>query len=151
MLSLKSLALALHVLSAVIWIGGMFFAYVALRPAAGILEPEQRLSLWARTLSGFFPSVIVAIVILFSTGTYFIMAKHFPMNSAIHLMIGLGTVMTLIFFHVYFSPFKKLKRNVIIKDWPAGAKNLAQIRMLVGVNLLIGLSLIVLVKILNTI
>jgi uncharacterized membrane protein len=27
------IALALHVLSAVVWVGGMFFAYLCLRPA----------------------------------------------------------------------------------------------------------------------
>lgn len=34
-----SLAIARHVLSAVIWVGGMFFAYMAMRPAVVICKP----------------------------------------------------------------------------------------------------------------
>jgi putative copper export protein len=41
------LALAFHILGAVIWVGGMFAAYVCLRPAAGSLEASHRLQLWS--------------------------------------------------------------------------------------------------------
>jgi len=33
--------LAVHVLCAVLWVGGMFFAYVVLRPSLSVLEPMQ--------------------------------------------------------------------------------------------------------------
>lgn len=49
------LALVLHSLAAAVWVGGMFFAYMALRPAAGALEPPQRLTLWRGTFDRFFP------------------------------------------------------------------------------------------------
>jgi uncharacterized membrane protein len=57
-------------------------------------------------------------------------------------MTWTGYVMMLIFFHVFFAPFKRLKRAVAAEDWAAGGKSLAQIRSLVGVNLLIGLAII---------
>ena len=60
----------------------------------------------------------------------------------IHLMIWIGYVMMLIFLHVFFAPFRRLKQAVAAEDWPAGGKSLAQIRMLVGVNILIGLVVI---------
>jgi uncharacterized membrane protein len=47
--------------------------------------------------------------------------------------------MMLIFFHVFFAPYGRLKRAVAAQDWQAGGKALAQIRMLVGINTLIGL------------
>ncbi len=59
-----SLVLALHVLSAVLWVGGMFFAYLCLRPAAGALEPQHRLRLWAAVFERFFPWVWLSILIL---------------------------------------------------------------------------------------
>ena len=44
-----AIAIALHLLAAVIWVGGMFFAYMALRPAAAsLLEPPLRLPLWSQ-------------------------------------------------------------------------------------------------------
>jgi uncharacterized membrane protein len=43
-------ALALHILGAVVWVGGMFAIYVCLRPALSTLEPPQRLRLTRITL-----------------------------------------------------------------------------------------------------
>jgi len=37
-----ALLIALHVLAVVVWVGGMFFAYVVLRPSAGPLAAEVR-------------------------------------------------------------------------------------------------------------
>ncbi|HEY5719720.1 MAG TPA: hypothetical protein VIW02_05015, partial [Gammaproteobacteria bacterium] len=46
-----ALALPLHLLLAVVWVGGMFFAYQVLRPvAAAQLDPPQRLPLTGYTL-----------------------------------------------------------------------------------------------------
>ena len=57
----------------------------------------------------------------------------------IHIMHGLGILMVLIYLHVFFSPYRKLRHAVIIKDYPEGAKRLGQIRTLVGINILLGL------------
>ena len=49
-------ALAIHLLLALLWVGGMFFAYLVLRPVAATeLEPPQRLPLWRGVFSRFFP------------------------------------------------------------------------------------------------
>ena len=57
----------------------------------------------------------------------------------IHIMNGLGIVMILIYLHVYFAPFKRLKEAVIKQDWPEGGRNLNIIRKMVGLNTAIGL------------
>ena len=57
-------------------------------------------------------------------------------------MLGLGIVMMLIFMHVFFAPYGRLKKAVAAQDWPAGGKALGQIRMLVGINTLIGVATI---------
>jgi len=49
-----AIASVLHVVAAVIWVGGMFFAYVCLRPAVGALEPPARCRLWRVALGRFF-------------------------------------------------------------------------------------------------
>ncbi len=141
-------ALMLHVLAAAIWVGGMFFAYMVLRPvAAELLEPPQRLTLWARVFAGFFPWVWFAVVTLLLSG-YGMLFKFFGgMAGAplyVHLMQGIGLVMMLIFGHVFFALFRRLKRAVHDQDWQAGGRQLAQIRRLVGVNLSLGLLTIAL-------
>jgi hypothetical protein len=46
--------LSVHNLAVVIWVGGMFFALVVLRPSAGHLDPAVCLALWERVLQRFF-------------------------------------------------------------------------------------------------
>jgi len=58
----------------------------------------------------------------------------------IHVMHGLGIIMVLIFMHVFFAPYRRLRHAVIVEDFPDGANRLNQIRKLVGWNILIGLA-----------
>ncbi|MGB5398486.1 MAG: CopD family protein [Gammaproteobacteria bacterium] len=141
-----SVSIALHILASVIWVGGMFFAYIALRPAAAqVLEPPQRLSLWIESFKRFFVWVWLSIFVLIGTGYWMVFSIFGGFNSVglhVHLMHGMGIVMMLIFFHVYFAPYRRLRHAVIIEDYPEGGRRLGQIRMLVGLNLTIGLLVI---------
>lgn len=137
-----NIALLLHVLAVVIWVGGMFFAYAALRPiAASQLEPPVRLKLWIGVFGKFFPWVWVSIIVILLTGFWIIGLyggfKGLPLH--INVMMASGIIMMFIFMHVFFAPYKKLKRAVEAEDWPAGGKQLGMIRKLVGINTLIGI------------
>jgi uncharacterized membrane protein len=133
------LALSVHILGIIVWVGGMFFAHQALRPAiAEVLDPPQRLSLWVATFKHFFLWVWIAIILVLVSGLW--MLSLYPKAPMfMHIMSGLGVVMMLLFLHVFFAPYKKLKKAVIEERWADGAKALAQIRLLVGINLSIGL------------
>jgi uncharacterized membrane protein len=141
-----AIAITLHILAAVVWVGGMFFAYVALRPvAASLLEPPQRLPLWAKTFARFFPWVWAAVALLPLTGywmVYFVFEGFGNVGMHVHLMHVLGWIMIAIFLHVYFAPYKRLTRAVEKSDWPEGGRQLGRIRRLVGLNLGIGLALV---------
>jgi len=137
------IAITLHMLSAVVWVGGMFFAYMALRPAAAsLLEPPQRLPLWSKTFERFFPWVWTAVVILPASGYWMIFEVFEGMRNAglyIHVMQAIGIVMIMIFLHLYFAPYQRMNKAIAAGDWPAAAKQLAVIRRLVGTNLILGL------------
>ena len=62
-------------------------------------------------------------------------------------MLGLGIVMMLIFAHVFFAPYKKLKHAVDEQTWPQGAAALGQIRIMIGINLGLGLVTLVVVMV----
>src|SRR5438067_1817879 len=98
-------ALALHLLTAVVWVGGMFFAHQVLRPSAAPLEPAIRLPLWQRVFSGFFPLVWISIAILLASG-YFMVFRGFngfsQVGMHVHVMQGTGIVMMLLFGHLFF-------------------------------------------------
>jgi len=137
------LAKSLHILAAVIWVGGMFFAYMALRPAAAsLLEPPQRLSLWDAVFSRFFFWVWISIATILLSG-YYMIFSHFGgfagSGMHIHLMHGMGLVMVMIFMHVYFAPYKRLKKLVAENNFAEAAKNLNTIRIMVAINTVIGL------------
>jgi uncharacterized membrane protein len=145
-MNLHAIALALHVLSAALWVGGMFFAYQVLRPVAAVqLEPPARLRLWAGVFARFFPWVWLFVLLLPLTG-YWLMFRLFggmaAVGLSVHLMQGLGWVMIFIYMHLYFAPFRRLKEAVVTEQWPEAGKQLNQIRRIVGVNLLLGLATI---------
>jgi uncharacterized membrane protein len=132
----------LHILGFTVWIGGMFFAYMVLRPVAAVrLEPAQRLPLWEGVFGKFFPWVWGAVALILVSGLY-MMAQIGKPPFYILAMFVLGIVMMLIFTHVFFAPYRRLKRAVGVQDWKAGGAALVQIRMLVGINLSIGLATI---------
>ncbi|MEJ2059403.1 MAG: CopD family protein [Gammaproteobacteria bacterium] len=142
-----TLPLALHVLSVTIWVGGMFFAYMALRPVAtSQLQPPERLRLWAGTFAKFFPWVWVAVVLILATGYWMLLGPLGGMKAAppyVHIMNGIGILMMLIYFHVFFAPYKRLRRAVAGEEWKSGGVALGQIRKLIGLNLSLGLINIV--------
>ncbi|QTF91543.1 CopD family protein [Halomonas sp. BM-2019] len=138
-----AIALTLHVIAAVLWVGGMFFAWMVLRPvAAAQLEPPARLALWRGVFARFFPWVWAAVAVLLASGLWMLFAVFGGMAAArwhIHLMLLVGLAMMAIYLHVWFAPYRRLCRAVEASDWPEGGRQLAQIRRLVGVNLLLGL------------
>lgn len=140
--AIATLALILHSLAAVVWVGGMFFALLALRPATAPLEPGPRLELWLRVLDRFFAWVIAAIVLLLASGYGLIFGVYAGFRGIglhVNLMQGLGIIMMLLFFHLYFAPWRRFRAALARRDYPAAAGQLNQIRVIVTINLILGL------------
>jgi len=135
-----------HLLSIVIWVGGMFFAYMVLRPvAADILQPPERLQLWNQVFSRFFKWVWPASVLILLSGLYMIHlygGMKFVSHS-VHLMLLLGLVMLLIFAYVFFAQYLRFSKLVASQDWPQAGAILQTIRKLIAFNLSLGLLTIV--------
>jgi uncharacterized membrane protein len=142
---IASLWLILHVLSAVVWVGGMFFAHQVLRPAAASLEPGPRLTLWSHVLGQFFAWVFAAIILLLVTGYAMVFGVYGGFGGVglhVHLMQGIGIVMMLLFLHLYFAPWRRFRAAVARQDWPAGGLQLGQIRTIVTINLVLGVIVV---------
>ena len=133
----------LHILSAVIWVGGMFFAYVCLRPvAADLLQPEQRLSLWCEVFKRFFLWVWVVVLLLIISGHSMIavLGGMAVVGAHVHIMLGVGYVMIAAFMHVFFAPYKRLKQATAAGNWQEAGHQLNQIRRIVLFNLILGIA-----------
>jgi uncharacterized membrane protein len=136
-------SIALHLLAAVIWVGGMIFAHNSLRPAAAqVLEPPLRLELWVQVFRRFFVLVWICIALLLITGYWMLFSYFGGFAGAglhIHIMHGGGIIMIMVYLHVFFAPYRRLRNAVIIQDYPLAGAQLNQIRKMVGINILIGL------------
>lgn len=142
-----SLASLLHVVFAVIWVGGMFFAWMILRPVAGqVLEEPERLMLWRRVLAKFFVWVWKSAVLILLTGYWLgfgIWQQMANWPTHVHVMHGLGLVMVALFLLTFFLPFRVLREAVDSQDWSRGSAALANIRRLVATNLVLGLVVVI--------
>ncbi len=135
------IALTLHLLGTIVWVGGMFFAHMALRPAAAAeLEPDRRLPLLYRTLSGFFPWVWVSIALILGSG-YWIFLGFWGGQAGlyVHVMQGIGLLMTAIFTYIYSVPFSRMGRALAQGEIALAGALMASIRRLIGTNLVLGL------------
>ncbi|MCQ6259251.1 CopD family protein [Pseudomonas sp. Q11] len=141
-----ALVYTLHLLAALVWVGGMFFAWMILRPAAiAALEGPARLKLWTEVFQRFFVWVWVAVVLLPISGVGLIHMRFAGFESApryVQIMMGLYVVMTALFIRIQGLQLPALRKAVAAQDWPTGAAVLGKIRQLVGVNLLIGLLVV---------
>lgn len=142
MSQLSSFLFAVHSLAAVIWVGGMFFAYVVLRPALGFTDAPVRLKTWDGCFRRFFAWVWGAAIALPASGyiqVFGISGGFENMGLHVTLMHWIGLVMIGVFIFLYFMPYRAYARAAAAGDWAAAGARLPTIRRIVGTNLILGL------------
>lgn len=137
------LGIAVHLLAALVWVGGMFFAYVVLRPAAGPLDPPARLALWRRVFDRFFPIVWGAIAALLVSGygmMFGILGGFGGAGLHIHLMQATGLIMVALFIALYVGPYAGLRWALDGRDPATAVRHLGRIRAIIATNLALGVA-----------
>jgi uncharacterized membrane protein len=142
---IRGVFVLLHLLGAIAWAGGMWFAYFCLRPAAAeILDPPKRLPLWVATFERFFRYIAAAVVVIVISGfTMLIQAGLRAAPVGWLVMTALGLVMTMVFSYVYLILFPKLRTHCVASAWPNAAIVMNDIRRLVAINLMLALGTVV--------
>lgn len=136
----------LHTLAAVVWVGGMFFAHMALRPALLAENPATRLGVWSRVFPRFFAWVWLAVVLLPSTGYVMVFVDFGGFSAAgrhVEAMHGIAWVMIALYAYLFFKPYRGLQAAVAAGEWPTGAKHMNTIRRIVTTNLILGMLSII--------
>ncbi len=119
-----TLLLAVHLLAAAFWVGGMAVMHFAVRPAAAAtLETAQRLPFMAAALARFFAGVTLAIALLLGS--------------------GLVLIALVIFGWIRLRLFVQLRAALDAGDRPRAAAALNAIRQLVATNLALGTAVFV--------
>ena len=146
----------LHVLSAIIWVGGMIAMRVAVHPViarggvtdaqmllsdkiADILEPKQRLGITMQAVGRLFNLVMPFIVILFATGLIMAVAMGGHHGASKELFITkeiLWTIMAINYGYMYF------KRATAWKMFNQGKVKEAKARMKWMANVLLPLNIV---------
>jgi len=141
-----NILIALHVLAALIWVGGMFFLLLMVRPAAGALPVGDRLPLFSKILGRFFLWVWLSVIVLVISG-YAMIAMLGGMAAVpvyVDIMQGLGWIMMLMFGHIFFSPWRRMRTALNAGALADAGRALNQIRMLASVALVLGLIVVAL-------
>ena len=135
--------IGLHQLSAVIWVGGMFVAYFAVRPASASLDPSSRFLLWKNIGSKFFPIVGIACIALVGTGYAIIFEYSGGFSNAgihVHIMQLTGWLMIGLFGHLIAVPYRKLCKSVNKGNNEESAIAIAGMRRIIAINLILGVA-----------
>ncbi|MGV0959157.1 MAG: CopD family protein [Limnohabitans sp.] len=129
-----------HLGAGIVWLGGMALVIFALRPVAITrLTPPERLPLLSAVLSRFFTMVWFSIAVLLASGFWMLWGADLKLApKGWHAMSGIGLLMCLIFAHIWFAPFRRLKAAIHAADWPTAGKALGQIHPLVLTNFALG-------------
>jgi uncharacterized membrane protein len=133
--------IALHILAAVLWVGGMYFAMMVLSPIVAQLEPSVRLPLWHRALSRFFPLVWLSIAVLLTSGfamVIFGLGGFSAVSAYIRVMAIIGILMVAVFTYVYFVPWRTLGEAVQNAEWGSAERIVGRIRLFVTLDLILG-------------
>ena len=135
--------LVVHLLSALVWVGGMFFAYVVLRPSMGAVLNPRTAKLW----SAFFNDSQMGLARRCPTSCEWVRNDLSVWGNGLRRFVrphyeSVGLVMMALFGHLYFAPFRRFKwlwRRAI----QGGAKHLNSIRRIVAMNLTLGMITII--------
>ena len=141
----RELLVLLHLLGAITWFGGMWFAYFCLRPAAAkALDPPLRLPLWTATFEYFLRYIVIAVVVIVTSGFALLLQTGIRVAPVGWLvMAALGMLMTMVFGYVYIGLFPRLRAHCLASAWPSAAIVMNEIRRLVAVNLILALCTVV--------
>ncbi len=133
--------LAVHLLAAAAWVGGMLYALVVLRPALAVLDAAPRLQVHMLTLKRFFLIVWHAMPLMLLTGwgmSFSVWGGMAHLPWYVNAMQGLAIVMAAVFVYTVFGPARRLRRAI-----RPGPELLVRIRQMITLNLALGAITIV--------
>ena len=134
-----------HVLGVVVWVGGMFVLHFAVRPSAARLqEPSVRLTFLSSALGRFMSWAALAIAAVLASGVAMILISGGFRNAhlSVHLMFAVGLVMMMLYLHIRFAPFKRMRAAVMSSEWAVAGAHLDTVRKMVLINIVLGFIVI---------
>lgn len=129
--------LVLHLLAAVVFVGGGFTVTIMSRQALALLDAGPRLQVQMQMLQRLFFYGWHALPIMILTGWAMVFRAWGGFGAlpwAVNAMQGLGILMLLLFAYTFFDPWKRLRRA--IRPAP---EMLNRVKNMVALNTILGL------------
>jgi uncharacterized membrane protein len=132
----------LHIVAAIVLVGGLFFASVVIRPIARDLDIETASALWQQMLSRFFVWGWISLLLILATGIGMVFLKFggfsgVPMIHRGNMVVGIPAIV--LFGYLFFGPWQRYRRTISRRDWNGAAKDIIRIRVVMGLILVLGL------------
>ncbi len=136
-----AIAITMHLLGVIVWVGGMFFAHTVLRVALNeMLEPSERLPVMLRVFDRFFPWVWLSVLLILASGYWMLFVVYQTETTFwLSFMSVVGTLMAAIFVFIYAIPYHQLSSALKTRDMPKAVAAISLIRQLILTNLSLGL------------
>jgi uncharacterized membrane protein len=135
-----ALLLAVHVLGAIVWVGGMFFALVVLRPSMAVLESGPGLALHEQVFRRFFLVVwhVMPVMLLTGLAMEYLFYGFANVPWPVQAMAGTGVAMAAVFVAIVAGPWRALRRALASGEMAQTGAAMLRLRRLITVNLVLG-------------
>ena len=124
-------------LSAVVWVGGMAFALLVLRPALPVSIPPQSNGAACPGVPALLPDDLARDAALLLTGYWMLfgLGGFVAANWDVHMMHLLGLAMAAVFVAIWFGPYQRFRAGQ--------GRAMSVIRPMIFANMLLGLATVV--------
>jgi uncharacterized membrane protein len=141
------LVTAIHLLCVVLWVGGMAFLLLTLRPSVGVIDPSSRLVLQGAVFRRFFRTVWQVMPMAIASGLLLLILSysHQKLPWEVMVMQTGGVLMAAIFIGMVLVPNKRFQTKLAAGT--ATADDVAPIRRLIWLSL--GIGAVILVSVAN--
>jgi len=141
--TLPTALFVLHLIGAILWVGGMAFAILVLRPALAVIALPDRLALHAEVFRRFFLIIWHVMPIVLLTGWALLFGWYGGFRDAgvhVHVMNLTGVLMAVVFLALWFGPYRAFRKAMASGGGVAAATLANRVRLLVTANLVLGLA-----------
>jgi uncharacterized membrane protein len=137
-----TLALPIHIVAIVVWLGGLFLMSLVVQPSIRGLDSRLALSLWSRTLSRFMVWGSVSLIAIVASGIALVNLRFggfsgMPTLHRLNMVIGIPAIA--LFAYVALVKWQRARRALARGDSIAAETSIRTIRRLMAIILAFGL------------
>jgi len=113
---MERIALFLHILFAIVWIGGMIYSLFFLKPSLKEIPDNKRTEFLKAVNGKFLPSALISALLLLITGIFLLlnMRPDLLKNGMFHFKLLLYSIMLINLAYIYFYLYRKASFHKMI-------------------------------------